>query len=53
MNNVENFASHIALFYYNIVYENLFENYKQLGITSNLNKVKNILEFLYSLINEV
>lgn len=39
----ENFASCISLYYYNMIYENLFESYQNLAVKDNRNKINNIL----------
>lgn len=48
----ENFANCISLFYYNMIFENLFDFYNEFSIKNSRTEIKNTLEVVLSLIDE-
>ena len=53
LNYRENFAEQITFFYYNTIFENLYENYNKLTQKNSQNKIKNILDFTLSIADEM
>ena len=52
MNLNENFAGSISLYYYNLIYETLYECYNDFSIKDQKNSVRNLLELVLLLIGD-
>lgn len=53
LNYRENFAEQITFFYYNTIFENLHDTYNKLTQKNAQNKLKNILNFILSIVDEM